>query len=53
VILGFCGALTRLVARTALERTIRQSVPVGTEDLNLRAFADGWARGEALRPGGA
>lgn len=53
VVLGFCGALTRLVARSALERTIRRSVPAGTEALNLRAFADGWARGEALRPEGA
>lgn len=46
VVLGFCGALTKLVAREALERTVRDNVPRGTEELNLRAFAEGWRRAE-------
>jgi 2-oxoglutarate ferredoxin oxidoreductase subunit gamma len=47
VVLGYCAAITNLVGREALERTIRQGVPRGTEELNLRAFAEGWKRGEA------
>lgn len=47
VVLGFCGVITRLIERKALEQTILNSVPRGTEELNLRAFAEGWARGEA------
>ncbi len=47
VVLGFCGAITGVLGREALERTVRASVPRGTEELNLRAFAEGWQRGEA------
>jgi 2-oxoglutarate/2-oxoacid ferredoxin oxidoreductase subunit beta len=47
VVLGFLAAVTRLIGRTALEETIRRSVPAGTEQLNLDAFAEGWRRGEA------
>jgi 2-oxoglutarate ferredoxin oxidoreductase subunit gamma len=47
VVLGFCGALTGLLSRAALEQTIRANVPRGTETLNLKAFAEGWARGAA------
>jgi 2-oxoglutarate ferredoxin oxidoreductase subunit gamma len=44
VVLGFCAALTGLVDRPHLEQTIRDSVPPGTEQLNLRAFEVGWAQ---------
>ena len=44
VVLGFCGAITGLVGRQYLEQTIRQHVPPGTEDLNLRALDEGWKR---------
>ena len=46
VVMGFCAAITRLVGRDALERTITANVPRGTEELNLRAFAEGWKRGQ-------
>ena len=42
VVLGFMGALSGLVDRESLEQTIRENVPKGTEDLNLKAFAAGW-----------
>jgi len=45
VVLGFCSALTGLIGREALEATVRESVPRGTEELNLKAFAEGWRRG--------
>jgi 2-oxoglutarate ferredoxin oxidoreductase subunit gamma len=45
VVLGFCGAVTRLMGRPSLEETIRKHVPAGTEELNLRAFAEGWRLG--------
>jgi len=47
VMLGFCAALTGLVGRPALERTIRGSVPKGTEQLNIKAFSEGFERGVA------
>jgi 2-oxoglutarate ferredoxin oxidoreductase subunit gamma len=47
VIMGFCAALTGLVGREALEQTIRTSVPKGTEQLNIKAFAEGFKRGAA------
>lgn len=50
VVLGFCGALTGLLSRAALEQTIRHSVPPGTDALNLKAFGQGWQRGTELRP---
>lgn len=52
VVLGFLGALTGLPGRPALESTIAGSVPPGTEALNLRAFTEGWRRGEAFLGGG-
>ena len=44
VVLGFCGAITNLVDRKFLEQTIREQVPPGTEELNLRALDEGWKR---------
>jgi len=49
VLLGFCGALTGLVGREALEAILKDNVPRGTEELNLRAFTEGWRRGEEQR----
>jgi len=46
VVLGFLGALSGLVDRDSLEKTIAASVPPGTDILNLQAFAEGWKRGQ-------
>ncbi len=42
VMVGFFAAVTRLVPREALRDAVRDSVPPGTEELNLRAFDAGW-----------
>ena len=49
VALGFASAISKLIDRDALERTVKESVPAGTETLNLKAFDEGWRRGEAAR----
>ncbi len=49
VVIGFCGAVTGLVSREALEKVVRENVPAGTEELNLRALDQGWQRGEAVK----
>lgn len=48
VMLGFLVAVTGVVSRKAMEEAIRTSVPKGTEELNLRAFARGLTHGELL-----
>ncbi|MEW6363209.1 MAG: 2-oxoacid:acceptor oxidoreductase family protein [Acidobacteriota bacterium] len=42
VMLGFFGAVTRIVAREALRDAVKASVPAGTDELNLKAFDAGW-----------
>jgi 2-oxoglutarate ferredoxin oxidoreductase subunit gamma len=42
VMLGFFAAVTRLVSQEATRNAVKESVPPGTEDLNLRAFDAGW-----------
>ena len=54
ITVGFFGAVSRLVPLEALERAVKESVPPGTLDLNLRAFRKGWESGqEALSQVGA
>ncbi len=43
VMLGFFGAVTRIVPRDEMREAVRNSVPAGTEALNLKAFDAGWA----------
>lgn len=42
VMLGFFAAVTRIVPLEAMREAVRESVPPGTEALNLRAFDSGW-----------
>ncbi|MBN2082010.1 2-oxoacid:acceptor oxidoreductase family protein [bacterium] len=42
VMLGFFAAATELVPREALRSAVEDSVPHGTEELNLKAFDAGW-----------
>jgi 2-oxoglutarate ferredoxin oxidoreductase subunit gamma len=42
VMLGFFAAVTKIVPREAMRNAVKDSVPAGTEDLNLRAFDAGW-----------
>ena len=41
VMVGFIGAVTNIVPREAMREAVRQSVPAGTEELNLKAFDAG------------
>jgi len=42
VMLGFFAAVTEIVSRDAMREAVAKSVPDGTEELNLRAFDEGW-----------
>jgi 2-oxoglutarate ferredoxin oxidoreductase subunit gamma len=48
VMLGFLTAVTGVVGRAAMEAAISSSVPKGTDELNLGAFARGFVHGELL-----
>jgi 2-oxoglutarate ferredoxin oxidoreductase subunit gamma len=41
VMLGFVTAVTGIVPREAMREAVRESVPAGTEELNLKAFDAG------------
>jgi 2-oxoglutarate ferredoxin oxidoreductase subunit gamma len=42
VMLGFFGAVTKLIPRDALRKAVETSVPEGTQELNLKAFDRGF-----------
>jgi 2-oxoglutarate ferredoxin oxidoreductase subunit gamma len=49
VSVGFFGAVSQLMPMEAIEKAVKESVPPGTLDLNLRAFRKGYEAGlEAL-----
>ena len=41
IMIGFVNGIAQLVSKESLERTIEESVPRGTEEKNLAAFAEG------------
>jgi 2-oxoglutarate ferredoxin oxidoreductase subunit gamma len=49
VMVGFFGAATKLLDRQALEKAVADSVPPGTEEMNLKAFERGYDYGLAKR----
>ena len=55
VMLGFITAITRVVSVEAMKKAVLESVPKGTEELNMKAFDRGYSDGlEKLKavPGG-
>jgi 2-oxoglutarate ferredoxin oxidoreductase subunit gamma len=50
VIVGFFGAVTRLLEADALRRAVEDSVPAAMRELNLRAFDKGFEYGAASAP---
>jgi 2-oxoglutarate ferredoxin oxidoreductase subunit gamma len=42
VMLGFFAAVSKIVPRDAMRKAVKDSVPPGTEDLNLKAFDAGY-----------
>jgi 2-oxoglutarate ferredoxin oxidoreductase subunit gamma len=51
VMVGFFTGVTGLLSFEAVEKAVRDSVPRGTEDLNLRAFRRGYEYGKQLIAG--
>jgi 2-oxoglutarate ferredoxin oxidoreductase subunit gamma len=49
VMLGFFSAFCRVVGAEAMKKSVKNSVPRGTEDFNLRAFNRGYEHGMELR----
>jgi 2-oxoglutarate ferredoxin oxidoreductase subunit gamma len=48
VMVGFFGAITRLLDRDSLRQAVADSVPSAFQDLNLRAFEKGYQYGSEL-----
>jgi 2-oxoglutarate ferredoxin oxidoreductase subunit gamma len=48
VMLGAFAAITKLVDRETLKKAIKDNVPKGTEELNIKAFEMGYNYGESL-----
>jgi len=53
IMVGFFTAVTQAVSLEAARRTVRDSVPKGTEEKNLKAFEKGWEYGRATLKGRA
>ena len=43
--LGFLTAVSKIVSRDAIKKSVLSSVPAGTEDLNEKAFELGYGYG--------
>jgi 2-oxoglutarate ferredoxin oxidoreductase subunit gamma len=52
VMLGFFGAVTKLIPRDALRKAVETSVPEGTQELNLKAFDRGFEYAEQMEKTG-
>jgi len=52
VALGLIAGLTGLVSRESLEKAVRERVPAGTEEINLRAVDAGFAEAARLQASG-
>ncbi len=48
VMLGFFTAISKLINKEAVRKTVETSVPKGTEELNLKAFDKGFEYGQGL-----
>jgi len=46
IMLGALSSLTNIVSKEAMQRAVRESVPKGTEELNLQALAEGFSKPE-------
>jgi 2-oxoglutarate ferredoxin oxidoreductase subunit gamma len=49
VMVGFFTGVTGLISHDSVEQAVRDSIPAGTEKLNLAAFERGYAYGVELR----
>ena len=51
IMLGFLTAVTEAVSAEAAREAVEESVPKGTEEMNLKAFNKGWDYGMAVLKG--
>ena len=51
IMIGFLAAITEVVTRQAACSTVKESVPKGTEEKNLKAFERGWEFAQATLKG--
>jgi 2-oxoglutarate ferredoxin oxidoreductase subunit gamma len=51
IMLGFLTAVTEAVSAEAAREAVEESVPRGTEGMNLKAFNKGWEYGMAVLKG--
>ncbi len=52
VMLGFLTAISKIVSVNSMKKSLLQSVPKGTEELNTKAFEQGYSYGEAALKAG-
>jgi 2-oxoglutarate ferredoxin oxidoreductase subunit gamma len=50
VMVGFFAAVTKMVSAEAFKKAVADSVPKGTENLNLQAFEKGYTYGMSIKP---
>lgn len=46
VMIGYVTAITKVVSKKAAKDSIKSNVPKGTEDLNIKAFEEGYKMGQ-------
>jgi 2-oxoglutarate ferredoxin oxidoreductase subunit gamma len=51
IIIGFLTAITKAISPEAARNTVAESVPSGTEEMNIMAFNKGWDSGLATLKG--
>jgi 2-oxoglutarate ferredoxin oxidoreductase subunit gamma len=51
IMLGFLTAITEAVTAVAVRAAIKESVPTGTEEMNITAFNKGWDYGSSVLKG--
>jgi 2-oxoglutarate ferredoxin oxidoreductase subunit gamma len=45
VMIGYVTAITNIVTKKAVKESIKNNVPKGTEELNIKAFEEGYRLG--------
>ncbi len=46
VMIGYVTAITKILTKKAVKESIKSNVPKGTEDLNIKAFEEGYKLGQ-------
>ncbi len=46
VMIGYVTAITKIISKNAAKESIKNNVPKGTENLNFKAFEEGYKLGQ-------